>query len=213
MTDLLSPDLTARYRRDGVLFPLPAVGGADGRALLEKFEALESREGGQISRRTNHKPHLLLSWLADLVRDARILDRVEGVIGPNIFCWSSDFFVKNPGDRKRVSWHQDSTYWGLSEPDIVTAWVALTPSTVESGCMRSCRQPSEGSQLPHATPLPAEHADAGGRRSGRGGRKPSSRWSDRARCPCPRRLIHGSEPNSAHRRIGFHPLSADLISS
>ena len=35
-----------------------------------------------------------------------------------------------------MSWHQDATYWGLSAPDVVTAWVAFTPSTVESGCMR-----------------------------------------------------------------------------
>ncbi|HEY2113007.1 MAG TPA: hypothetical protein VGH25_14925, partial [Dongiaceae bacterium] len=73
MMQALWPEATARYRRDGVLFPLPAVGAADGGALLDKFEALEAREGGQITRRTNHKPHLLLSWLADLIRDARIL--------------------------------------------------------------------------------------------------------------------------------------------
>ena len=41
----------------------------EGRSLLGRFEELERREGGQISRRTNHKPHLLVSWLADLIRD------------------------------------------------------------------------------------------------------------------------------------------------
>ena len=35
-----------------------------------------------------------------------------------------------------MSWHQDATYWGLSSNDVVTAWVALTPSTVVSGCMQ-----------------------------------------------------------------------------
>jgi hypothetical protein len=49
MTEALSPEAAARYRRDGVLFPLPAVGAVDGRALLDKFEALEAREGGQIT--------------------------------------------------------------------------------------------------------------------------------------------------------------------
>ena len=29
MTQALSPELRARYRREGVLFPLPAIGGAD----------------------------------------------------------------------------------------------------------------------------------------------------------------------------------------
>jgi non-haem Fe2+, alpha-ketoglutarate-dependent halogenase len=48
-----------------------------------------------------------------------------------------------------VSWHQDSTYWGLSEPDVVTAWVAFTPSTVESGCMRVIPGTHRLDQIPH----------------------------------------------------------------
>src|SRR4051794_22669445 len=101
MTQGLSSDLVARYRADGVLFPRPAVGTEAARDLLARFEALEQRDGGAISRRTNHKPHLLLGWLAELIRDPRILDQVEALIGPDILCWATDFFVKNPGDQKR----------------------------------------------------------------------------------------------------------------
>jgi hypothetical protein len=207
MTQALSPELRARYGRDGVLFPLPAIGGAEGGALLDKLEALEAREGGQISRRTNHKPHLLLSWLADLVRDARILDRVEAVIGPNIFCWSSDFFVKNPGDRKRVTWHQDSTYWGLSEPDIVTAWVALTPSTVESGCMRVVPGSHLMDQLPHRDTFAEQNMLTRGQEVQV--EVDESQAVDVVLAQGEMslhhvRLIHGSEPNNGmHRRIGF----------
>jgi len=63
------------------------------------------------------------------------LDAVEDVLGPDLLCWSAQFFSKNPHDPSFVSWHQDGTYWGLSSPDVVTAWVALTPSTPENGCM------------------------------------------------------------------------------
>ena len=31
---------------------------------------------------------------------------------------------------------QDGAYWGLSSHDVVTAWLALTPSTRQSGCMQ-----------------------------------------------------------------------------
>ena len=65
-----------------------------------------------------------------------ILDAVEPVLGPDLFCWSSGFFHKRPGDGNYVPWHQDATYWGLSSPDVLTAWVAFTPSTPASGCMR-----------------------------------------------------------------------------
>ncbi len=207
MTHALSPDMVARYRRDGVLFPLPAVGTAAARSLLERFEALERREGGRISRRTNHKPHLLLSWLADLVRDARILDQVESVIGPNIFCWSSDFFVKDPGDRKRVTWHQDSTYWGLSEPDIVTAWVALTPSTVESGCMRVVPGSHLADQLPHRDTFAKDNMLTRGQEvqvEVDEGRAVDVVLAAGEMSLHHVRLIHGSEPNHGrHRRIGF----------
>ena len=37
---------------------------------------------------------------------------------------------------KFVSWHQDLTYWGLDGIDEVTAWFAMTPATIDNGCMR-----------------------------------------------------------------------------
>lgn len=65
-----------------------------------------------------------------------ILDRVEALIGPNILVWGANFFLKEPHSSAYVSWHQDGTYWAMEPADIVTAWIALTPSTVQSGCLR-----------------------------------------------------------------------------
>ena len=48
-----------------------------------------------------------------------------------------------------MSWHQDSTYWGLSRPDIVTAWVAFSVSEVANGCMRVIPGSHLKDQLPH----------------------------------------------------------------
>lgn len=207
MVKMLSAEMVAQYRRDGVIFPRPAIGAASAQALLEKFEALEQREGGRISKRTNHKPHLLLCWLADLVRDPRILDQVEALIGPNIYCWASDFFVKNPGDCKRVTWHQDSTYWGLSEPDIVTAWIAFTPSTVESGCMRVIPGSHLKDQLPHRDTFAAQNLLSRGQeiQVEVDERQAQDIVLSQGEMSLHHvRLIHGSEPNNAtHRRIGF----------
>ena len=71
-----------------------------------------------------------------MIRDPRILDPVASVLGPDILCWASGFFAKAPGDGSFVSWHQDATYWGLSSNSVVTAWIALSPSTPETGCLR-----------------------------------------------------------------------------
>ena len=62
---------------------------------------------------------------------------MESLIGRDILLWSSGFFTKPANDPSFVSWHQDSTYWGLEPPDdIVTAWVAFTESVPANGCMR-----------------------------------------------------------------------------
>jgi ectoine hydroxylase-related dioxygenase (phytanoyl-CoA dioxygenase family) len=104
--------------------------------ISAKFKATEDKAGGPLKGRMNQKPHLLFPWLNELIRSPKILDAVESVLGPNLFCWSAQFFMKQPGDGTYVSWHQDATYWGLSKPDVMTAWIAFTPSVPESGCMR-----------------------------------------------------------------------------
>ena len=49
----------------------------------------------------------------------------------------SSVWYKAPGDERYVSWHQDSAYNGLKPHDAVTLWLALTPSTLESGCTKA----------------------------------------------------------------------------
>ena len=140
----LSPSQIATFRARGILHPLRALPGTEADALQARFEA----NAGLIKGRNNIKPHLLFTWLDALVRDARILDPVESLLGPNLMCWSSQFFAKPAGDAAYVSWHQDATYWGLSSNDVLTAWIALTPSTPESGCMQVVNG-THHQQVPH----------------------------------------------------------------
>jgi non-heme Fe2+,alpha-ketoglutarate-dependent halogenase len=132
MPKMLSEQAVRAYHRDGILFPLRAMSAEDAAVLLDRHQA----QADLIKGRINQKPHLLFPWIEQIVRHPRILDAVEDVLGPNLLCWSAGFFAKPAGDPGYVSWHQDGTYWGLSSPDVVTAWVALSPSTPESGNMR-----------------------------------------------------------------------------
>jgi non-haem Fe2+, alpha-ketoglutarate-dependent halogenase len=140
----LSAAQVARFGDSGILHPLPALSADEVGALRARYEA----NAGFIKGRNNQKPHLLFTWLDALVRDARILDPVESLLGPDLLCWGAQFFAKPAGDAAYVSWHQDATYWGLSSPDVVTAWVALTPSTRESGCMQVVPG-THRAQVPH----------------------------------------------------------------
>ena len=62
--------------------------------------------------------------------------RIKDLIGENVVAWGSHFFCKMPGDGKRVSWHQDSSYWPLTPSMAVTAWLAIDDATIENACMR-----------------------------------------------------------------------------
>jgi hypothetical protein len=96
-----------------------------------------------------HKTHLLFTWADELVHHPAILDAVADVIGPDILCWTTNFFIKEPSSAGFVSWHQDSTYWGLDPADVVTAWVAFTDATPENGYMQFIPGTHTVEQLPH----------------------------------------------------------------
>src|SRR5438552_1033295 len=132
----LSRAAIEEYQRDGYYFPVSVLPAGEAREYRERLELIERDLGGPLRGVYRIKPHLLLTWLAELVRHPAILDAVEDVIGPDILCWNTSFFTKEARSPGFVSWHQDATYWGLSEPDVVTAWVAFTESSVESGAQR-----------------------------------------------------------------------------
>lgn len=137
----------ARFRRDGYLFPLPALDRGEAAALLSGLEAFEAKAEGRAVLR--HKGHVVLPWLAELIRHPRIIAAVSDLLGPDLLCWTTNAFIKDPGDGRFVSWHQDATYWGLSAEDVVTAWVALTRSAPENGCMRVIPGSHRWPQQPH----------------------------------------------------------------
>jgi hypothetical protein len=206
MTKVLSDSQVAQYRRDGFFHPIRIMSEADASGYEQRLRALETREGGTMSRKTNMKPHLIVPWLEELVRHPSILDAVEDVLGPNILAWSSGFFIKGAHDPSFVSWHQDSTYWGLSEPDVVTAWIAFTPSTVESGCMRVIPG-THGDQVAHNDTFDERNLLTRGQEVML--KVDETKAVDIVLKPGEIslhhvRIIHGSPPNAAdHRRIGY----------
>ncbi|MAE64623.1 MAG: phytanoyl-CoA dioxygenase family protein [Phycisphaeraceae bacterium] len=80
--------------------------------------------------------HLRLRGLYDLVNEPRILDYVQDLLGENLICWGTHYFCKMPGETKRVSWHQDASYWPLTPTKTVTAWLAIDDADEENGAMK-----------------------------------------------------------------------------
>lgn len=66
----------------------------------------------------------------------RILDAIEDLLGPDLLRGTTSMFTKEPRTPGFVTFHQNSTYWGLEPKVAVTAWVALSDCPLESGPMR-----------------------------------------------------------------------------
>jgi len=80
--------------------------------------------------------HLRYGRVYDILTHPRIVGCIKDLLGEDVIAWGSHFFCKMPGDGKRVSWHQDSSYWPLTPSMAVTAWLAIDDATVENACMR-----------------------------------------------------------------------------
>ena len=202
----LTPAALEQYRDRGYLFPLRAVPAVEADTLRARLEAFEREDGKPLQGALRHKVHLLFPWLWDLVFHPAILDPVEDVLGPNLLCWSTSFFIKEARDPSFVSWHQDATYWGLSSPEVITAWVALSPSTQESGAMRVIPG-SHRSQYAHRDTFAPHNLLSRGQEVAVD--IDAATAVDLLLAPGEFSLhhvliVHGSEPNRAnHRRIGF----------
>ena len=151
----------AQYARDGFVCALNALTAreaTDCRARLEAFERAQGQPLGRLPGQLRAKTHLLFPWLAELVRHPAVLDAVEDLIGPDLLVYHLTMWIKEPGDAAFVSWHQDGTYFGLDPADRhVTAWVALSDSTPETGCVTALPGSHRLGQLPHASRRSADN--------------------------------------------------------
>ena len=130
--------IAAAYEKDGYFFPYDVTSEAEAAGLLADFQAAEAEIGDDRARLSllRSYPTQLLPSFSGLIRHPRLVEAVSQIIGRDVLMWSSGFFIKEPDSSSYVSWHQDLNYWGLDGDLEVTAWFALTPATVENGCMR-----------------------------------------------------------------------------
>lgn len=137
-----SMDIETTYRRDGVASPVAVIEPA---AAAEHRSALEAAEAQFGPLHYRNKIHTLVPSAFELATLRAVLDVVEDLIGPDVLLYNSTYIIKEPGADAFVAWHQDLTYWGLSDDDAqVSMWLALAPASAESGCMEM---------------LPGSHAD------------------------------------------------------
>lgn len=139
------------YDRDGFVFPCDVVSETKAQELLADLEAGEaalSDRPAELSMLHSYPDQLLPSF-AKLIRHPRLIEAVSQILGPDLLVWSAGLFIKEANTPSYVTWHQDLTYWGLDDAEEVTAWFALSPSNVASGCMRFVPGSQKKQLVPH----------------------------------------------------------------
>jgi ectoine hydroxylase-related dioxygenase (phytanoyl-CoA dioxygenase family) len=207
MPKTLTQDQVDAYRRNGYHFPVRAFSAAEASGLRAALEQHERAAGAPLQGKWRVKSHLLFTWADRIVHHPAVLDAVEDLIGPNILCWTTNFFIKEAASPGFVSYHQDAAYWGLDPEEVVTAWVALSPANLESGCMKILPGSHLESHIPHVETYGENNMLTRGQEIAV--EVDDSRTVAMALEPGEMslhhiRLVHGSAPNhSSDRRIGL----------
>jgi non-heme Fe2+,alpha-ketoglutarate-dependent halogenase len=133
----LTAEQIEAFNRDGFLSGIRIFDAGEIAGIRRYFDDLLLRTvaagGDSYSISTAHLSH---GRVYDLLADARIVAYVKDLLGENAIGWGSHFFCKMPGDGKRVSWHQDASYWPLTPSKAVTVWLAIDDADTENACVR-----------------------------------------------------------------------------
>jgi ectoine hydroxylase-related dioxygenase (phytanoyl-CoA dioxygenase family) len=101
----------------------------------DKFSITPTDNGGFSVRRI-FNPTIQHQAFRDLVFNAKILDVIENLIGPNIQLHHSKLNLKPPSNREaRFEWHQDYPFFPHTNFDLLAVMIYLDDSTEENGCL------------------------------------------------------------------------------
>ena len=208
MPKVLSEEAVQQYKRDGYVSPIRVMSENDAADILKELKAFEKKQGRPVYGVQRTKACLLFPFIYEMVTREKILDAIEDLIGPDILIYQNAAWLKDADGKGFVSWHQDSTYFGMDPWELVSAWVALSPAGVEEGCIEV---------LPGTQKLGMLPFDYSAMKEGNmlaSGQRAIYDIDESKAVPMPLRpgemslhhvnLLHCSRPNNgAERRVGF----------
>jgi len=124
------------YNEKGYVAPIDVLTKKEASEIRNEVEVIEKKWPGALEGIGRNYVHLISPVFNKVCLNEKILDAVESIIGKNILICGTTLFIKNPNEHGFVSFHQDAKYIGLEPHNWVTAWIAVTDSNEENGCMR-----------------------------------------------------------------------------
>lgn len=135
----LTPEKIRFYNEHGYVMPLRAFTPAQADANRAYFDDLlrqVQRARSDLDAYAINGFHPHCAGLYDIVTNPLILDHVQDLIGPDVVCWGSHFFCKQPHDPRKVAWHQDASYWPFTPARTVTVWLAIDDTDRANSAMK-----------------------------------------------------------------------------
>ena len=134
------PSLTSeqlkQYENNGYVSPIEVLTKYEAKEIREEIEIIEKKWPSELDGLGRNYVHLISPVFDKVSHNSKILDAIESIIGKNILVCGTTLFIKNPNEKGFVSFHQDAKYIGLEPHNWVTAWIAVTDSNENNGCMR-----------------------------------------------------------------------------
>jgi hypothetical protein len=122
---------------DGEEIDLLKRTAVEDRMLDQQSFGRQDGEGGTVRLSLwNHPGDSIYGMFA---RCNRIVDTAEQILSDEVYHYHSKMILKDAKIGGAWAWHQDYGYWyqnGLLYPDLVSAFIAVDPSTKLNGCLQ-----------------------------------------------------------------------------
>jgi chlorinating enzyme len=142
----VAPRMWQLWERDSRTYPRGSYSYVGSTAKSADATELDNETYARKGLNARDK-HLEDDELMSLYAHPAIVERMAQLLGPDVLLWRSQFFPKYPG-MGGTGWHQATSYLNetfrtatLTPKNLrklfqLTAWVAITDSTVKNGCLR-----------------------------------------------------------------------------
>ena len=124
------------YKQNGYVSPINILSPQEAKEVREEIEIIENKYPDILEGIGRNYVHIISPIFNKICLNNKMLDAVESIIGKNILICGTTLFIKNANEKEFVSFHQDAKYIGLEPHNWVTAWIAITDSNEDNGCMR-----------------------------------------------------------------------------
>ena len=124
------------YDEKGYIAPIDVLSRQEANEIRQEIETIEKKWPNALEGIGRNYVHLISPVFNKVCLNNKILDAVESIIGKNILICGTTLFIKIVNEKGFVSFHQDAKYIGLEPHNWVTAWIAVTDSNEENGCMK-----------------------------------------------------------------------------